>query len=105
MSNQPEWIITSEELSKQIKSVFLLDVREPEEYEESHIEGCKLIPLDEVSQRAPKELNPELEIVVYCAHGVRSLHALMALKKMGFKKVRSLEGGIVAWQDYQASHS
>jgi adenylyltransferase/sulfurtransferase len=90
--------ITSQELkailAKDPSSIFLLDVREPEEFEESRIEGCTLIPLGELSQRA-KELNPADDIVVYCAHGVRSMHALMGLKQMGFEKVRSLEGGIV----------
>jgi rhodanese-related sulfurtransferase len=90
--------ITSQELkmilAKNPASIFLLDVREPEEFEESRIEGCTLIPLGELSQRA-KELNPADDIVVYCAHGVRSMHALMGLKQMGFEKVRSLEGGIV----------
>jgi rhodanese-related sulfurtransferase len=81
-------------LAKNPSSIFLLDVREPEEFEESRIEGCTLIPLGELSQRA-KELNPQDDIVVYCAHGVRSMHALMGLKQMGFEKVRSLEGGIV----------
>jgi rhodanese-related sulfurtransferase len=81
-------------LAKNPSSIFLLDVREPEEFEESRIEGCKLIPLGELSQRAINELNVNDDIVVYCAHGVRSMHALMGLKQMGFEKVRSLEGGI-----------
>jgi sulfur-carrier protein adenylyltransferase/sulfurtransferase len=82
-------------LTKNPSSVFLLDVREPEEFEESRIEGCTLIPLGELSQRAEKELKRDDDIIVYCAHGVRSMHALMGLKQMGFEKVRSLEGGIV----------
>jgi rhodanese-related sulfurtransferase len=101
-----EWIITSSELKSilatQPKSVFLLDVREPEEFEESRIEGCTLIPLGELMMRAPKELDPEADIVVYCAHGVRSIHALMGLKQLGFEKVRSLEGGIVHWFEENA---
>jgi rhodanese-related sulfurtransferase len=105
-----EWIITSSELKsiltadsgKGAKSVFLLDVREPEEFEESRIEGCTLIPLGELMMRAPKELDPEANIVVYCAHGVRSMHALMGLKQLGFEKVRSLEGGIAHWFEENA---
>jgi rhodanese-related sulfurtransferase len=103
MSNTPEWIITSPELEKCIGQVTLVDVREPEEFEESHIEGCKLIPLGELQQRARGELNPDDDIVVYCAHGVRSLQGLMALKMLGFKKLRSLDGGICAWQEYLQS--
>jgi len=103
MSNQPEWIITSPELEQCLEKVTLLDVREPEEFEESRIEGCKLIPLGELQGRARTELNPEDDIVVYCAHGVRSMQGLMALKMLGFKKLRSLEGGICAWQEYLQS--
>jgi rhodanese-related sulfurtransferase len=95
------WIINSSELRKILKanprSIFLLDVREPEEFQECHIDGCTLIPLGELSSRALRELNPEDDIVVYCAHGVRSMHALMGLKQLGFEKVRSLEGGIAHW--------
>ena len=86
-------------LAREPASIFLLDVREPEEFEQSRIEGCTLIPLGELSQRAG-ELNPQDDIVVYCAHGVRSMHALMGLKQMGFEKVRSLEGGIVDFLEH-----
>jgi len=97
--DQPEWIITSEELKQRLGSVTLVDVREQEEYDESRIEGCKLIPLGEIQARGPQELNKEDEIVIYCAHGVRSLQGLMALKMLGFEKLKSLEGGICAWED------
>jgi rhodanese-related sulfurtransferase len=100
MSNPP-WIITPAELRVELKSKTapkLLDVREPEEFEESRIEGCTLIPLGELESRA-KELSKTDDIVVYCAHGMRSLNGVMLLKKLGFEKVRSLEGGIVAWEE------
>lgn len=90
--------IQSEELREILKnrpqSIFLLDVREPEEYAEEKIEGCTLIPLDELMNRAREEVPADKEIIVYCAHGVRSMHALMGLKSMGFVRVRSLSGGI-----------
>lgn len=93
----PAWIITADELKKCKDQVTLVDVREPEEYEESHIEGCILIPMGEIQNRAPELLKPEQDIVLYCAHGYRSLQALMSLKMLGFEKLRSLEGGIEAW--------
>ena len=99
VSVHPEWIITPNQLKAELKAqrkLTLVDVREPEEFAESRIEGCTLIPLGEISARA-RELNPEDDIVLYCAHGVRSLHALLALKQQGFQKLRSLEGGISAW--------
>jgi adenylyltransferase/sulfurtransferase len=95
----PDWIITAEELHKIRDRVVLVDVREPEEWEESRIEGAKHIPLGELQSRAPRELDPAADIVLYCAHGVRSLQGLMALKMLGFEKLRSLDGGICAWQE------
>ena len=97
MANSP-WIITATELKGCLGKVFLLDVREPEEHAESRIEGCTLIPLGELQERA-RELDPTNDIVVYCAAGVRSLQGLMILRQLGFEKVRSLEGGIHAWQE------
>jgi len=94
-----DYLISPEQLKSELGKVVLVDVREPEEYEESRIEGCILIPLGEITSRALRELNPEDRIVLYCAHGVRSLHALMALRNLGFEKLRSLDGGICAWQE------
>src|SRR3954466_3314494 len=91
------FIITPVELQERIGSVCLLDVREPSEFHEIHIPGCVHIPLGELGARATAELDPVADIVVYCAHGVRSMQATMLLKSLGFEKVRSLEGGIAAW--------
>ena len=101
----PEWIITSEELQgilsqpEQRNSIVLLDVREQEEFDESHITGCKLIPLGDIQMRAASELDKKADIVIYCGHGIRSMNALMAMRMMGFEKLRSLDGGIAAWQE------
>jgi rhodanese-related sulfurtransferase len=99
MSTDQNWVITPSELKSCIDSVVLVDVREPEEYAVSHIQGSKLIPLKELYLRAEKELDKKSDIIVYCAHGIRSLHGLVALQKMGFEKIRSLEGGIAAWEE------
>lgn len=104
-NEKPDWIITAPELKKRLGRVTLLDVREPAEHAESRIEGCKLIPLGELQARAAAELDKSAEIVVYCAHGVRSLQGLMALRMLGFENVHSLEGGICAWQEYVAGAS
>lgn len=76
--------------------VTLLDVREQWEYELARIEGAKLIPLGDLQQRV-RELDPESEIIVYCHHGIRSFHATMFLRQMGFEKAQNLAGGIDAW--------
>lgn len=102
MDNQSlhsEWTITASELKSCLGSVVLVDVREPEEYAAGYIEGSKLIPLGEISVRAEQELDKQADIVLYCAHGIRSLYALAALQKLGFEKLRSLDGGIVAWEE------
>lgn len=95
------WNISAAEFNQLRKtapdSFKLIDVREPEEFQEVKIEGATLIPLDEISQRGPRELKVDDKIILYCAHGVRSMHALMALRQLGFKNLRSLEGGIFAW--------
>lgn len=77
----------------------LLDVRTPEEYSEGHLKGAVLIPHTEIQKRY-KELGnaTDKEIVVYCAVGGRSSKASEALVKLGFKKIKNLAGGIVAWK-------
>ena len=96
-----DFIITASQLLLELEddtaTITLLDVRQPEEHADCHIDGSTLIPLDELMQRAPRELDAQSEIVVYCAHGVRSMHAALALRQLGFEKVRSLQGGIEAW--------
>jgi len=96
---KPELEITSPAL-KQIMdakgSVTLLDVREPFESQICKIEGSKLIPLGQLTQRV-NELDTADEIVVYCHSGMRSAQAVRFLKGLGFKKVRNLKGGIKAW--------
>jgi len=79
---------------------FLLDVRQPEEYEAGHIPGAMLIPLGEVESRQ-EELDRGKKIIAYCRSGHRSIAAAIALCGLGFKDVRSLQGGILNWH-YEA---
>jgi adenylyltransferase/sulfurtransferase len=98
--------ITAKELKAIIdrKDKFVLvDVREPHEYQIAKIPGARLIPLGEVAQRA-NELDTADDIVVHCRTGVRSAKAIGVLQKMGFKRLRNLKGGILAWsQDVDPS--
>jgi rhodanese-related sulfurtransferase len=80
----------------------LLDVRESWEYELAHIEGSRLIPMGELSERVP-ELDPAAETVVICHHGSRSAYVASALKQGGFAKVLNLEGGLDAYADVDGS--
>jgi rhodanese-related sulfurtransferase len=78
--------------------VFVLDVREPQEYQINRIQGSTLIPLGELGQRYG-ELDPSLEIVTQCKSGMRSAKAADFLRQKGFKRVRNLKGGILDWID------
>lgn len=77
-------------------SVFLLDVRTPEELLLASLPGAYNIPLQELPARVA-ELNPEASIAVLCHHGVRSAMAGRLLERNGFAKVAHLIGGIDAW--------
>jgi adenylyltransferase/sulfurtransferase len=76
----------------------LIDVREPHEYQIARIPGAKLIPLGDLPKRV-SELNPEAEYVMHCKSGARSQKAVDLLKEKGFKNVRNMTGGILAWSD------
>jgi adenylyltransferase/sulfurtransferase len=94
--------ITAEELKAELDEkggdLVLIDVREPHEWEIAHIEGARLIPLNQLPERL-SELDGHSEIVTHCHHGARSMKALEILKGAGFSKVRSLAGGIDAWAE------
>ncbi|MBI1875382.1 MAG: molybdopterin-synthase adenylyltransferase MoeB [Acidobacteria bacterium] len=77
---------------------FILDVREPQEYQINRIAGSTLIPLGELSHRVG-ELDTSREIVVHCKSGVRSAKAADLLRSRGFTNVKNLRGGIIAWVD------
>jgi rhodanese-related sulfurtransferase len=84
-------------LQKNGETFTLLDVREAWEYETSHIEGSKHIPMGDVPARAHQELDPDHHIVVMCHHGVRSLTVTNWLRQQGYDKVQSMRGGIDGW--------
>jgi adenylyltransferase/sulfurtransferase len=93
--------ITSVELNERLQRgepLFILDVREPQEYQINRIEGSTLIPLGELGQRYV-ELDPSQEIIAQCKSGVRSAKAAAFLREKGFRRVRNLKGGILDWID------
>jgi len=75
-----------------------IDVREPHESQIAKIPGAKLIPLGEVPKRVG-ELDPNAEVIVYCKMGGRSAKAADFLRQSGFKSVKNMIGGILAWSD------
>jgi sulfur-carrier protein adenylyltransferase/sulfurtransferase len=74
----------------------VIDVREPDEYEIARIDGVTLVPLSVLNQRFT-ELDPNQLLYIHCKSGVRSLKALNFLREQGFKHVKSVRGGILAW--------
>jgi len=96
-----EFEVSPEIVSEMIDSgeeVVLVDVREDWEWEKAHIEGAIHIPLSELPARVV-ELDPERWTVLYCHVGDRSVDACLALWDAGFRKVRSLTGGIDLWSE------
>ncbi len=83
-------------------SFTLLDVRQPGEYEESHIPGARLIPLPQLHD-SYKELDLEKPTLVYCAIGGRSRVAAQMLSGFDFTEVYNLAGGIKAFQGQKAT--
>ncbi len=80
------------------EDIFLLDVRERQEWDISRLQGAKLIPLGTLPYSLG-ELNTADEIVAYCRSGPRSRKAVQLLREAGFRKVQNLTGGINAWAE------
>jgi adenylyltransferase/sulfurtransferase len=92
---------TVEELKTRLDrgDVWLLDVREPREWEINRIPGATLIPLGELPKRlAEIPSGPDApDIVVQCKSGVRSAKAVNFLREQGWTRVQNLKGGILDW--------
>lgn len=91
--------VTVEELNalrQQQAPHFLLDVREPAEFETGRISGSTLIPLGELPQRLD-EVPRDQRVIIHCKMGGRSAKACNLLTEQGFTNVWNVEGGITAW--------
>ena len=78
--------------------IFLLDVREPHEFDICRIDGARLIPLGDLPHRVD-ELPDEVDVAVLCRSGVRSGRAVSFLRDLGFPRAQNVSGGILAWID------
>jgi adenylyltransferase/sulfurtransferase len=79
-------------------NIFLVDVREPNEYEIVSIPGATLIPKGEfLSGAALEQLPQDKQIVLHCKSGVRSAECLAVLKDAGFSDAVHVGGGVLAW--------
>ncbi|HXZ13160.1 MAG TPA: rhodanese-like domain-containing protein [Candidatus Sulfotelmatobacter sp.] len=78
-----------------VKFLFV-DVREKWEHDTARIEGATLIPMREVPAHLARFEAAE-EVVLFCHHGIRSLHAAAWLRSQGVEGARSMAGGIDRW--------
>ncbi len=87
-----------EALENPALGIKVIDVREADEHQIARIEGVPLVPLSQLAQRAA-ELDPNQSYYIHCKAGGRSLKALQFLRDRGFKHLKSVKGGILAWSD------
>jgi len=93
----PREVTVAQAAALREEGAFVLDVREPSEWEQGHIEGATLIPLGQLLQRSG-ELPGDQTIVVVCRSGNRSAQARDILETAGFTNVTSMSGGMNDWQ-------
>jgi adenylyltransferase/sulfurtransferase len=98
---KPEWEVTPRDVKRMLdkgeKFVFI-DCRLPNEYDITHIDGAKLLPLQQLAQRF-NEIKDQHgdKVVVHCKSGGRSMQFVQALRQAGFKDAKSMAGGISLW--------
>jgi adenylyltransferase/sulfurtransferase len=79
-------------------NIYLVDVREPNEYEIVSIPGATLIPKDRILQgTALADLPQDKKIVLHCKSGARSAECLAVLHDAGFSDAVHVGGGVLAW--------
>ena len=93
--------ITATELKEMLDrgdDIFLVDVREPNEYEIVSIPGAVLIPKDQfLSGAALERLPQDKRVILHCKSGVRSAECLAVLKNAGFADAAHVGGGVLGW--------
>ncbi|MEK4086056.1 rhodanese-like domain-containing protein [Psychrobacillus sp. FSL K6-1415] len=91
--------ISTSELNTELKNKEkqFIDVRTPSEFKANHIKEFKNIPLYDLTKKA-SELSKDKEVFLICQSGMRSSNASKVLKKMGFKNITNVKGGMSAWR-------
>jgi rhodanese-related sulfurtransferase len=94
--------ISPAEARKQVDGgkAVLIDVREPEDWEQGHAQGAKHLSRGVIELEIEEEIpDPKTPIICYCGGGSRSALVTESLKKMGYENVRSMAGGLRAWKE------
>lgn len=86
------------------KDITLLDVRTQEEYEERHLRGAILLPIQQLSQQSLNEVGlgedmKDKEIYLYCRSGNRSYTAYNIMRSLGYTNIKSIAGGMIHWEE------
>ena len=85
-------------LKEQYSSIFILDVRSPEEFFDKRLKHSINIPIDILSNKLQK-IPREKQVIVHCAHGFRAKKAAQFLEEQGLQSVLWLKGDIELWED------
>ncbi len=96
VASLPAEISVDEAANKRVQGAFILDVRQPEEWQEYHIPGSTLIPLSDLPNRL-NEIPKDRQIVVVCRSGNRSREGRDILLANQFPSVTSMSGGLKEW--------
>jgi len=94
--------ITPQEIQRRLEAgekLALIDVREPGEFERARIDNAQLIPMGTVPAELSR-LDAQADVtplIVFCHHGVRSLHVVQWLREHGVEACHSMAGGIDRW--------
>ena len=99
--NGPDILAAHQAHTQFSEGSILLDVRNPPEVQKLRVKGALSIPLDVLTQGASDALPSDTStpIITLCAKGKRSIYALLLLKAQGYTNVKSVWGGIAAWDD------
>ncbi|WEG14924.1 rhodanese-like domain-containing protein [Pullulanibacillus sp. KACC 23026] len=88
--------LTQEEFIEGYRKVQLIDVREPNEFENGHILGARNVPLTQFKMRK-QEIRKDKPVYLYCQNGTRSTRAAALLRKYGCQEIYMLKGGFKQW--------
>ena len=97
VSALPSEVSVADAVKLRDAGAFVLDVRQPEEWEQGHIPGATLIPLGDLQARS-HEVPKDAKVLVVCRSGNRSQQGRQILLAAGFTQVTSMAGGVTQWQ-------
>ncbi|HLS36420.1 MAG TPA: rhodanese-like domain-containing protein [Bacillota bacterium] len=89
-------ILTEEQFIEGYRKAQLIDVREPQEFDNGHILGARNIPITQMKQRLV-EMRTDKPVYLYCQGTSRSMRAANLLRKNGYKDLNVLQGGFRKW--------